>query len=680
MKIPSETLDLVRDSDLRTKSQKPPRRKSRSPAGVRLKRVGAPAGRRSRPETPEKFHGGDKCRNGDGKEGRLWPEAGRSSGRELSSRELAAVLWRLRLPEVAGSGGERSSLPKNGRLGLQYGASHTVVPFLGHQTHHNSRAHSSGGKDLMQSPRSISGPRNGYMYKFEPLLRFSNPAMEGATKWDTMCLKTADEVQLISDRSKHLDREANAVSAISALKVELKQAKTRIHELETERQSSKKKLEHFLKKLSEERATWRSREHEKIRVIIDDIKSDLNRERKNRQRLEMVNSKMVNELADVKLLSKRYMQEYEKEKKARELLEEVCDELAKEIGEDKTAVEDLKRESMKLREEVNEERKMLQMAEVWREERVQMKLVDAKVMVAEKYSQMNKLVADLETFLSLRNEIPDGEETRKAEFLRKAAAAVNIQAIKEFAYVPPNPNEIFSVFEDVNCREANERREIGDCSGSSHVSCASKVRTMSREANMFNEDRLLRPSNSCFEDSGDMDEDESGWETVSHVDDQGSSSSPEGSNPSVNKIGWEDNACEYTQIAEIREVTEFAMRNSKTVPFGSRILKSCPNSGDNCKIIAGEGMLNGRISNGSRLSSGASMSPDRGSGKGTVSPQVLVGHWSSPELGNPQITQGVKGRMEWPRGVQKSSLKAKLLEARIESQKMQLHQVLKQKS
>ncbi|XP_058209685.1 uncharacterized protein LOC131322392 isoform X2 [Rhododendron vialii] len=629
MKIPSETLDLVRDSDLRTKSQKPPRRKSRSPAGVRLKRVGGPAGRRSRPETPEKFHSGDKCRSGDGKEERLWPEA----GRKLSSRELAAVLWRLRLPEVAGSGGERSSLPKNGRLGLQ----------------------------------------------FEPLLRFSNPAMEGATKWDTMCLKTADEVQLISDRSKHLDREANAVSAISALKVELKQAKTRIHELETERQSSKKKLEHFLKKLSEERATWRSREHEKIRVIIDDIKSDLNRERKNRQRLEMVNSKMVNELADVKLLSKRYMQEYEKEKKARELIEEVCDELAKEIGEDKTEVEDLKRESMKLREEVDEERKMLQMAEVWREERVQMKLVDAKVMVAEKYSQMNKLVADLETFLSLRNEIPDGEETRKAEFLRKAAAAVNIQGIKEFAYEPPNPNEIFSVFEDVNCREANERREVGDCSGSSHVSCTSGVRTMSREANMFNEDRLLRPSNSCFEESGDMEEDDSGWETVSHVDDQGSSSSPEGSNPSVNKIGWEDNACEYTQIAEIREVTEFAMRNSKTVPFASRILKSCPNSGDNCKIIAGEGMMNGRISNGSRLSSGASISPDRGSGKGTVSPQDLAGQWSSPELGNPQITQGLKGPIEWPRGVQKSSLKAKLLEARIESQKMQLRQVLKQK-
>ena len=46
------------------------------------------------------------------------------------------------------------------------------------------------------------------------------------------------------------------------------------------------------------------------------------------------------------------MQDYDKERKARELIEEVCDELAKEIGEDKAEVEALKRESMKLWEEL----------------------------------------------------------------------------------------------------------------------------------------------------------------------------------------------------------------------------------------------------------------------------------------------------------------------------------------
>ncbi|KAM7466304.1 hypothetical protein LguiB_013866 [Lonicera macranthoides] len=69
-----------------------------------------------------------------------------------------------------------------------------------------------------------------------------------------------------------------------------------------------------------------SREHEKIRTIIDDMKTNLHREKKNRQRLELANSKLVNELADSKLLVKRFMLDYEKERKARELIE-VCDEL-----------------------------------------------------------------------------------------------------------------------------------------------------------------------------------------------------------------------------------------------------------------------------------------------------------------------------------------------------------------
>ncbi|KAL7217955.1 hypothetical protein ACSBR2_011224 [Camellia fascicularis] len=649
-------LDLLQKS----KSHRPPRRKARSPGysgtGVRFSAVK----RSSRPETPLvhwKFDdGGDKVKE---ERSSAAPEFGLKSRRKVkeavSARTLAAVLWRLQLPESGDRGGERCDLGKNDRLGFQFGAGHIGVPDVGH--HNGSRAYGSGGKDLMQSPRSVSGLRNGYSCKSEPSFLFSNSAMEGATKWDPVSSKTLAEVQRIYGPSKPLQQEASTKSAVSALKVELKQAQARIDELETERRSSKKKLEHFLKKLSEERATWRSREHEKIRAIIDDIKADLNRERKNRQRLEIVNSKLVNELADAKLLVKRYLQDYEKERKARELIEEVCDELAKEIGEDKAEVEALKRESMKLCEEVEEERKMLQIAEVWREERVQMKLVDAKVMLEEKYSQMNELVAALETFLSSRSAIPDAEEMRKAEFLRQTAASVNIQEIKEFTYEPPNPDDIFSVFEDVNFNEAANEREIEQCVGFSPASHASK--------------------------NGDIEEDGSGWETASHLEDQGSSYSPEGSDPSVNKIcrnsnvsasgtDWEENACEETRITEISEVSAVPKAHLKKVSSISRLWRSYPNNGENLKIISMEGM-NGRISNG------ASISPDRGSANGKLGSPDLAGQWSSPESGNPHINRAMKGCIEWPRGMQKGSLKAKLLEARMESQKIQLRQVLKQK-
>lgn len=513
--------------------------------------------------------------------------------------------------------------------------------------------------------------------------------MEGATKWDPRCSKSSEKVYRFSGDMKLLeDQSVGTVSVVSSLQAELEQARTRIHELETERRSSKKKLEHFLRKLAEDKASWRNKEHEKIRAIIDDAKDDLNRERKNRQRLEIVNSKLVNELAETKLSAKRFMQDYEKERKTRLLMEEVCDELAKEIGEDKAETEALKRESMKIREDAEEERRMLQMAEVWREERVQMKLVDAKLMLEEKYAQLSKLIADLEAFLRSRNETPDVMEMREAVLLQEAANSVKSQDIKEFSYEPPNSEDIFSVFEDIRACGPNER-EIGPCVGYSPASRFSKIHTVSPEVNGFNKNSMQRHSNRFIDRNGEIEEDGSGWETASQAEDQGSSYSPEGSNPSVNRIDrdsyisgsgteWEDNADHATPNTEISEVCSVSARHSKKKTSSiARLWKSCPSNGENYKIISVDG-IKGRISNG-RISNGGTISPDQGSGEGGLSPRSLVGHWSSPDSGNPNITRGMKGCIEWPRGIQKSSLKAKLLEARMESQKVQLRHVLKQK-
>ncbi|KAL1347756.1 hypothetical protein HN51_023781 [Arachis hypogaea] len=677
------------DSDLQ-----PPklfhRKKPRTP-GKRLRKIGAPNGRRSRPETPllkwkihERNDGGDVGGVGDDdpveEDQKSVVGAGRRSCRRknetVSARKLAAGLWRLHLPEMP-----MVVRRSEDRLRLQHGIGHVGLPFPGRP---NAMAHASDLKNLSQSPRSISGPKSGHFCELEPSFQFSNTEMEGATKWDPLCLKTSDEAQHIYNHMKFLDQKVSAVSVVSALEAELEQARTRIQELETERRSSKKKLEHFLKKVSEERAQWRSREHEKIRAYIDDIKAELSRERKSRQRFEIVNSKLVNELADVKLAAKRYMQEYEKEKKERKLIEEVCDELAKEIGDDKAEVEALKRESMKLREEVEEERKMLQMAEVWREERVQMKLIDAKVALEDKYSQMNILVAELEALLKSKGVSITPKEMKEAQSLQQAAAAMNIQDIKGFSYEPPNSEDIFAIFEDMNFGEPNER-EIEPCVSHSPGSHASKIHRVSPEAKVLSKNNIQRHSDVFMDDNGDMDEDESGWETVSHVEDQGSSYSPEGSVQSFKKnhrqsnvsgrsvLEWEENAGQETPITEISEVCSIPAKQSKKVSSIARLWKSGPTNGDNYKIISLEG-IHGRLSNG-RLSNVGIMSPDHGSGKGGLSPQDILYQLSPPDSGN--LHRGMKGCI--PRTGQKHSLKTKLLEARMESQKVQLRHVLKQK-
>ncbi|KAK7320384.1 hypothetical protein VNO77_29805 [Canavalia gladiata] len=678
--ITSKTLNPSPDSDLQP--VKPfQRRKPKTPR-TRLKIHGAPNGKRSRPETPLlkwKIHeGNDDPLDEDQKSSvtgfcrRTRRNAKKQTEVVVSARRLAAGLWRLHLPEmVTGDSGKR--------LGLQHGIGHVGLQFLGRP---NAGNHGSDPKNLCQSPCSISGTKSGHFRELEPF-QFPNNEMEGATKWDPLCLKTLDEAQHIYSHMK-LDQKACAVSVVSALEAELEQARARIQELENEHRSSKKKFEHFLKKVNEERAQWRSREHEKIRSYIDDIKSELNRERKSRQRIEIVNSRLVNELADAKLSAKRYMQDYDKERKARELIEEVCDELAKEIGEDKAEVETLKRESMKLREEVEEERKMLQTAEVWREERVQMKLIDAKVSLEEKYSQMNKLVADLETFLKSKGLDPNTKEMREAESLRQAAAAMNIQDIKGFSYEPPNSDDIFAIFEDVNFGEPNER-EIEPCVSHSPASRASNIHMVSPEANVISKGGIQRRSDVFMDDNGNIEGDESGWETVSHVEDQGSSYSPEGSAQSLNRncresnvsgrsvLEWEETAGEETPVTEISEVC-IPTKQSKKASSITRLWRSYPNNGDNYKIISVEG-INGRLSNG-RLSNGVIMSPDHGSGKDGLSPQDLL-YQLSPDSGSPHAHRGMKGCI--PRSAQKNSLKARLLEARMESQKVQLRHVLKQK-
>ncbi|XP_015082878.1 uncharacterized protein LOC107026430 [Solanum pennellii] len=656
----SKLVNTLPDSDLLQKpfcSRKPPRRKIKNSggAGVRLRRdiAGAPGGKRSRPSTPllRWKYNEDVNDNACTWEDKSTVEVGRKSGRKVrnlvSARKLAAGLWRLQLPEVPNIPSQK--LPQAGHIDL---------PFF---DHHHIRENDSHIDDSEQSPRSVSGPRYGLYHKLEPSFQYPNSAMEGATKWDPVGWTIAEEIKEIYGHQKVPNKQSKTAAMISTLEAELERARTRIHQLEMERRSSKKKLEQFLRKLSEEKAAWRSREHEKIRAIIDDMKADLSREKKNRQRLEIVNSKLVNELADAKLSAKRYLQDYEKERKGRELIEEVCEELAKEIGEDKAEVEALKRESHSLREEVDEERKMLQMAEVWREERVQMKLVDAKVTLEEKYSQMNRLIAELESFLSSRGMNPDEEVIERAEQLKQEAASVNIRDISEFTYEPPNPDDIFSVFEDLNFVENNER-EVEPCPAYSSASHPSKICTFSPDDSVYNKDNFLR--HSLAYNQSDLEEEGSEWETVSHLDEQGSSYSAEGSVCSVNKNCRHSNAS-----MEISEVYSGQGRQLKKVSSISRLWKS---NGDNYKKISVEG-IHGRLSHG-RLSNGATLSPDCGSSKGEFSPSG-----SSLDSGNPQITRGMKGCIDWPRNSHKHSLKAKLLEARMESQKVQLRHVLKQK-
>ncbi|NP_001316943.1 protein BRANCHLESS TRICHOME-like [Gossypium arboreum] len=105
------------------------------------------------------------------------------------------------------------------------------------------------------------------------------------------------------------------------------------------------------------------------RAQIIDLKAEVEYERKARKKVESLNKKLGKEVAE--------------ERRGKEALESVCEKLAREITSKKSEMDRMKRE-------FEEERKMLKIAEVLREERVQMKLAEAKILFHEKLKELEE--------------------------------------------------------------------------------------------------------------------------------------------------------------------------------------------------------------------------------------------------------------------------------------------------
>ncbi|XP_071706897.1 protein BRANCHLESS TRICHOME-like [Rutidosis leptorrhynchoides] len=106
---------------------------------------------------------------------------------------------------------------------------------------------------------------------------------------------------------------------------------------------------------------------ETAQAQIMELKAQLEYERKARKKAES--------------LTKKLMKDVVEERKETKALEKVCEELAAEL----TAY---KSEISRLKTDMEEERKMLRVAEVLREERVHMKLSDAKILLEEKIFEL----------------------------------------------------------------------------------------------------------------------------------------------------------------------------------------------------------------------------------------------------------------------------------------------------
>ncbi|KAK9936051.1 hypothetical protein M0R45_012914 [Rubus argutus] len=480
-----------------------------------------------------------------------------TGGFEASARKLAAGLWQLRFREI------------------------------------------SWGQELNSGPDDHSQPR----FELESSIPCPKFVLERATKWDHCCSKASEQFYPFYLKNC----QVTTVSMVSTLNDELMQARLCIRELQAKRKSFKKKVKHLLGKLEEERILRKCRERQKDQGVIEFLMKELGRERSSRQRIKNLNTSLVSRLANAKLSADRFMKTYEEERKNRRFMEQVCNELAEHIGENRAELKALKRESLKIIDELEGERKMLQIAEVWREERIQMKLIDAKLALEDKYHQVNKLITDVETFLRSRFATLDMLDLRKAELILQEVKSLNIQEIGEFSYVPSKSDDIFSTFEELRPYEGRER-EINPFICHSTSSHDSKFHLASPSIDRVGQCRhVSRSGSECNDNAGQ--------------------SSPD------------------TEIIEVCSVSEHQPKQKPS--YMSKLWRSCPTNGEFYKVVLDEDKR--RLSNG--ITSSVGTNADRRMIEHEIRHRDSDGHLFPPDIANSRITRGTKGCIAWPRAM-----------------------------
>ncbi|KAL0286217.1 UNVERIFIED_CONTAM: hypothetical protein Sangu_2745100 [Sesamum angustifolium] len=311
-----------------------------------------------------------------------------------------------------------------------------------------------------------------------------------------------------------------------------------------------------------------------------------------------------------------------KEKRARELWEDVCDELAKEIEGSKAEIEALRNQHTRFQEEVEKERKMMQLVEVWREERSQMKLINAKLMSENKYTKMNNLIVDLEAFLRPLKSTADMVKEFSSEI--EDSQTCEAEKARWFKWL----NWVVVLRGETSCQETLTQAEIypsRTSGGSDH-----SVNKISRRKYTSNYDAEHK-----------------------------------------------ENAHHGYERSESNEISSVSLKQSKKKKSStiSKLHRTLPRNEDTCKTILTDG-ISQRPSNQIGLAAGQGVCGER-----AVAGQDLVGQWRSPDQRrNPHIVRAMKGHIEWRRGIPRQGSAANLLKAKLESQKMILRNVLKKRS
>ncbi|KAG0498146.1 hypothetical protein HPP92_002837 [Vanilla planifolia] len=191
-------------------------------------------------------------------------------------------------------------------------------------------------------------------------------------------LKTSTELLKVLNRIWSLEEQvASSESLVKELKVELEHANARIQELLQEQKTHHCEMEDLVNQIADGKLVRKGKEHGRTMAAVQSIREELDDERRLRRRSESLHRKLGKELYETKTTLSKAVKDLESEIKSRYLLEDLCDEFAKGIWQYEKEIRELKK---KYKDDPScKVDGLVHISEAWLDERLQMQMVDQSV-------------------------------------------------------------------------------------------------------------------------------------------------------------------------------------------------------------------------------------------------------------------------------------------------------------
>uniref|UniRef100_A0ACD5WSU2 Uncharacterized protein n=1 Tax=Avena sativa TaxID=4498 RepID=A0ACD5WSU2_AVESA len=400
--------------------------------------------------------------------------AGRRSSSGASARQLGATLWEIQdVIRVAGAGRRIRRRARRGiaaspspsrrddggddvdRSHVSGGCCDLSTPLMAHEKLHKDRCYSRQSLSPASYTSSI-GAATINLVSPSRSLNFRDRYRDAGCN-----LKTSTELLKVLNRIWSLEEQhAVDASAVKGLKLELQNTQARVQELTQERQQYRYEIDSLARQVAEDKMARKNKEQEKLRANLRSLQEELEAERHLRKHSESLHRKLGKELSAMKPAFLKAVKDLEKEQKATRLLEDLCDEFALGIRNYEEEVRVLKQRHVK-EYKPKTDKLVVHISEAWLDERIQMQNADARGDSEGKTSITERLSSEIQSFLHGRRSSNlysaskhTGNEKGDASLCRQSLESLHLNGATSAPRLAEDDDEN-SVASDLHCFELN---------------------------------------------------------------------------------------------------------------------------------------------------------------------------------------------------------------------------------